>query len=176
MNYCIKCGSSNINFDIPKGDNRQRHSCNDCGYIHYINPRIIAGCIIQKEGKILLAKRAIEPRYGKWNWPAGFLEQNEDVITGAAREALEETGYEVKISHLQTIYSVPHVSQVFMLFVADIIAKKFENPGETLEMQLFNEKNIPWDEVAFSSNTFAIKKYFENNNTSQKVYISKKKD
>jgi ADP-ribose pyrophosphatase YjhB (NUDIX family) len=174
MNYCIKCGSSNIDFNVPDGDNRQRHSCKKCGYIHYINPRIIAGCIIQKEGKVLLAKRAIEPRYGKWNLPAGFLEQNEDVIMGAAREALEETGHEVRISHLQTIYSVPHVSQVFMLFVADIVVKRFENPSETLEMKLYSEKEIPWDDIAFSSNTFAIKKFFENNNTSKKVYIGQK--
>lgn len=174
MNFCIQCGSSDIRFDIPDGDNRQRHSCIKCGYIHYQNPRIITGCIIQKEGKILLAKRAIEPRYGKWNLPAGFLEQNEDVISGAAREALEETGFEVKVSHLQTVYSVPHVSQVFMLFVAEIISKQFDDPSETLEMEFYNEKGIPWDEIAFSSNTFAIKKYFENNNTSNKVYVGQK--
>ena len=174
MNFCIQCGSSDIIFDIPDGDNRQRHSCKKCGYIHYQNPRIITGCIIHREGKVLLAKRAIEPRYGKWNLPAGFLEQNEDVTTGAARESLEETGFEVKVSHLQTIYSVPHVSQVFMLFVAEIITKKFDNPSETLEMEFYNEKDIPWDEIAFSSNTFAIKKFFENNNTSNKVYVGQK--
>mgnify|MGYP001190664469 CR=1 FL=1 len=174
MNFCIKCGNPEIKFNIPNGDNRQRHNCIKCGYIHYENPRIITGCIIQKEGKILLAKRAIEPRYGKWNLPAGFLEQNEDVETGAFREALEETGFEVKISHLQTIYSVPHVSQVFMLFVADIISKQFDNPSETLEIEFYNENEIPWNEIAFSSNTFAIKKYFENNNTSNKVYVGQK--
>ena len=174
MKYCIKCGSDKINFNIPEGDNLPRFNCSKCDYIHYSNPRIIVGCLIYDDNKVLLAKRAIEPRNGLWNLPAGFMEEGEDVAKGAAREAYEETGFIVDIESLHCIYSVPHVSQVFVIFKASIKEKTDKKTPETSELRFFNKEDIPWNDLAFSSNTFALRKFFESILDSKEVHVGLK--
>lgn len=161
MNYCSNCGSSNIEFIIPKGDNRPRYYCPDCGMIHYINPNMVVGCIPIYEGKIMLAKRGIEPRLGYWNLPCGFLELDEDVKTGAIREVKEETGIDVTINYLHTVYSVLKSNQVYLIFKAEMQHKEFTLTEESTAIKLFALDEIPWDEIAFSANLFALKKLIE---------------
>lgn len=122
---------------------------------------MIVGCIVQYKGRILLAKRGIEPRKGYWNLPCGFMENEETIEQGALREVLEETGLEVKIESLHTVYSVPKSNQVYLIFLANTINGKFELTEESVEIDFFQEKDVPWSEIAFSSNTFALEKYFQ---------------
>lgn len=148
-----------MRFEIPKGDNRPRYCCTDCGFIHYQNPRMIVGCIIEdSEGKILLAKRGIEPRKGFWNLPCGFLENDEGVENGALREVLEETGAAVDIENLHTVYNLPKAQQVYLIFKAKLKNDtRFITNEESTEIALFAPADIPWQELAFSSNVHAIK-------------------
>ena len=176
MNYCIQCGSQNIAYEIPDGDHRPRHFCKICDYVHYQNPRIIVGCIIIDDDKILLAKRGIEPRYGLWNLPAGFMEEGEDVQKGAAREVLEEIGADVDIFAPHCIYSLPHVSQVFIHFLARLKSHNYGPTPESLEVCFFDIKDIPWDSIAFSSTTYALKKYISDKQKKlQEFHIGVKK-
>ncbi|EMO60542.1 NUDIX domain protein [Leptospira borgpetersenii serovar Pomona str. 200901868] len=115
MKYCGSCGSSVV-YKIPEGDNRSRYVCDNCGTIHYQNPKIVVGSIPVWENRILLCKRAIEPRKGYWTLPAGFLENRETVEEGAVRETQEEANAEIRIVGLQSIYSIPHISQIYMFF------------------------------------------------------------
>jgi ADP-ribose pyrophosphatase YjhB (NUDIX family) len=158
----MECGSSNILFEIPDGDNRARHNCSECNFILYRNPRIIVGCLVEEKGRVLLAQRAIEPAYGKWNLPAGFLEEDEDVASGAARETREETGFDIEIGHLHCVYSVPDDSHVFVIFKATTLERISDHTPESLEVRLFDPEEIPWLEIAFPSNTYALKKYLQN--------------
>lgn len=162
MKYCSECGSANIRFTIPPGDNRNRWLCGDCEVIHYINPRIIAGVLATWEGKVLLCRRSIEPQKDLWNLPAGFLENGETVEEGAIREAWEESLIQAGITRLHCVYSVPSVNQVFLIFHADMTGPEFSVTAESSEVQLFEEAEIPWDEIAFTSSRFALEKYFRN--------------
>lgn len=148
MNYCGHCGAP-VRQAIPEGDNRHRHVCDACRTIHYRNPKIIAGCIPLWEGRILLCRRAIEPRLGYWTLPAGFMEEGETLAEAAARETLEEACAEVRILGLHSLFSVTHVSQIHALFRGDIVGGRFAPGTESLETQLFSEEEIPWDELAF---------------------------
>ncbi|WP_109617329.1 NUDIX hydrolase [Sediminitomix flava] len=163
MNFCSHCGSDALDFIIPEGDHLPRYVCSNCGTIHYQNPKLIVGCLPVYEGKVMLCRRAIEPRYGYWNLPAGFMESIETAEEGAKREVFEETGATVEIQRLHVVYSIPKVSHVYLHFLADIKDGYFvEKTAESLEVKLFDEKDIPWDEIAFHSTTFALQKYFEN--------------
>lgn len=122
---------------------------------------MIVGCLVQYKGGILLAKRGIEPRKGYWNLPCGFMENEETIEQGAVREVLEETGLEVDIQVLHTVFSVPKSNQVYLIFLASTLEGKFELTEESVEIGFFQEKDVPWTEIAFSSNTFALEKYFE---------------
>lgn len=122
---------------------------------------MVVGCIVEFEGKILLAKRGIEPRKHFWNLPCGFLEMNENVEDGAVREVYEETGLQVKITKLQTIYNVVHSGQVYLIFSATTDNANFKETFETLESKFFAPEEIPWNDIAFSANTFALKKYLD---------------
>ncbi len=148
MNFCSHCGEQ-VKHIIPEGDNRLRYVCTACHLIHYQNPRIIAGCIAEYDNKILLCKRAIEPRYGLWTLPAGFMENNETTSEAAQRETFEEANAQINNNQLYCIVSIPHISQVYMMYRGDLV-DGFTKPGiESLETELYNENQIPWDDLAF---------------------------
>lgn len=160
MKYCGSCGSSVV-YKIPEGDNRSRYVCDNCGTIHYQNPKIVVGSIPVWENRILLCKRAIEPRKGYWTLPAGFLENRETVEEGAVRETQEEANAEIRIVGLQSIYSIPHISQIYMFFLADLVDGRFSVSLESEEVKLFSMDEIPWEELAFSSVHFALREYVD---------------
>ncbi len=161
MKFCSEC-SHPVSLAIPDGDNRQRHVCDHCGTIHYINPRIIAGTLPIFDGKILLCKRAIEPRSGKWTLPAGFMEQGETLVEGAARETLEEAGIDVAVGQLLTSISVPHISQVHIFFLAEMHSADHANStSESTDIGLFAPADIPWDEIAFPTVSKTLKHYLQ---------------
>lgn len=171
MNYCSHCGSHQLTFEIPVGDNRCRYICQACSTIHYQNPKLVVGCLPIYEDKILICRRAIEPCYGLWNLPAGFLENQETVEEGAIRETWEEANTEVEILRLHCIYNLPHINQVYVHFLAKLKEARFSCGNESLEVRLFEEKAIPWEELAFSSSKFALKKYIEYKENFQSVHI-----
>ncbi|MBJ6138900.1 NUDIX hydrolase [Marinobacter litoralis] len=148
MKYCSTCGQQ-VEQKIPAGDNRYRYVCVSCETIHYQNPRIIAGTVPVWDGKILLCRRAIEPRYGYWTLPAGFMENAETTIEAAARETLEEALAEVTIDGLFSIIDVPHINQVHMFYRATLVNGSFGAGEESLESRLFAADEIPWDEISF---------------------------
>ena len=160
MNYCKNCGSP-LKREIPAGDNRLRSVCGKCAAVHYENPKIIGGCLPIWEGKVLLCRRAIEPRKGYWNVPAGFMEIGETVEAGAAREVWEEAEARVENLRLHTLFTFVKYNHVYLQFVADLVDGKFGAGVESLETRLFAEGEIPWDELAFASSEFALEKLFE---------------
>ena len=161
MNFCSHCGSNKIQFIIPQGDTFQRFVCENCGRIYYDNPRIIVGCLPVYKKKIMLCKRAIQPQLGLWNLPAGFLENNEKPEDGAARETLEESLAKVEIIKLHVVFSLPKVNQVYLHFLAKLHDTHFGATTESLEVRLFEKEDIPWEDIAFHSSTYALEKYFE---------------
>lgn len=161
MNYCCNCGNEVIFGDVPNED-RPRFYCPHCKTIHYQNPNMIVGCLPVWEDQVLLCKRAIEPRYGLWTLPAGFLEIGENVEEGALRETVEEAGANVDIVRLFSIYNLPKVGQVYLMFLANLIDLDFEAGKESLEVRLFREHEIPWDQMAFSAIKFSLQIYFKN--------------
>ena len=148
MKYCSECGAE-VTLEIPSGDNRPRYICSQCETIHYSNPKIVAGCIPVWQDKILLCKRAIEPRHGLWTLPAGFMENDESTVEAAMRETLEEAGARVEVRDLYTMISLVHINQVYMMFLADMTDTDFSPGEESLEAELFGEEDIPWDQIAF---------------------------
>ncbi|MEL6252972.1 MAG: NUDIX hydrolase [Bacteroidota bacterium] len=161
MNYCSNCGSERLVLKVPDGDNKPRICCENCGAIHYSNPKMVVGCLPVWEGKILLCRRAIEPRKGFWGLPAGYLENKETVEEGALRETLEESGAEVDIVRMHAIYNIPRISQVYIFFLAAMRGPELDPGEESLEAKLFDLNEIPYDEMAFPSSSYAIKKYKE---------------
>lgn len=161
MNYCSNCGHP-VEFTEIDNDHRKRHYCPNCGTIHYHNPKIVVGCIAHIGEKVLLCKRSIEPRYGMWNLPGGFLENGETVEQGALRELKEEANANIRIKRMHSLYSIPHINHIYMHFVGELVDGQYSIGEETSEVRLFGEQEIPWDELAFSSNTFALEKFFEN--------------
>lgn len=160
MKFCPDCGDS-VSLRIPTGDHLPRYVCNACGIVHYQNPRIIAGCIPEYEGKILLCRRAIEPRHGFWTAPAGFMENGETMQAAAAREAMEEALAKVEIGSLVAIVHVLQAHQVHVLFRAKLLDVNVGAGPESLEVALFDEADIPWGDMAFRSIDFALKRYLE---------------
>jgi len=148
MNFCSQCGAG-VRVAIPPGDDRPRHVCTRCGAVHYQNPKVVVGCIPEWEDKILLCRRAIEPRYGLWTLPAGFMERGETTLAGAARETLEEANARVAIGPLYSFFNLPHIDQVFLLFRGELLDLDFSPGAESLEVRLFGEAEIPWGELAF---------------------------
>ena len=136
--------------------------CLNCGTIHYANPRPIVGCIPLVHDKILLCRRAIDPYSGKWNIPAGFMELNETAEEGARRETMEEACADVCIERLHCVYSIPHVNQVYLIFLARLKDENYKPGVESIEVKLFDEADLPWNDLAFTSNIFALRKYVEN--------------
>ncbi|MBV8063203.1 MAG: NUDIX hydrolase [Nevskia sp.] len=161
MKFCSACGHP-VEFRTPPGDHLPRHVCDHCGTIHYHNPRIIAGCVPQADdGRILMCKRAIEPRLGYWTFPAGFLELGETSAQGAARETLEEAQAEVEVDDLFAVISVPYVSQVYMLHRGRMKTPRHGPTPESSETVLLREDQIPWEEIAFPTIYHGLKFFFE---------------
>ena len=160
MKFCSACGQP-VTLQIPAGDHLPRFVCAACTTIHYENPRVIAGCVIESEGKILLCKRAIEPRHGFWTTPAGFMENGESVQHAAAREAMEEALAQVQIGSLLTIVNVLSAHQVHIMFRATLTDPSFGIGPESLESRLYAEDEIPWHDLAFLSVDFALRRYLE---------------
>jgi ADP-ribose pyrophosphatase YjhB (NUDIX family) len=163
MKFCPSCGAP-VAYTVPAGDTLPRHVCTACNRIHYQNPRIVVGCIPELEGRILLCRRAIEPRYGLWTLPAGFLENGETLEQGAARETLEEARAEVEIEDLFTVYNLPHVNQVYVMFRARLLAPEFSAGAESLDVRLFSESQVPWQELAFATIRGTLMHYFDDRN------------
>lgn len=159
MKFCSHCGASTT-LRIPDGDNRERFVCDDCHMIHYQNPNIVAGCIPECDGRVLLCKRAIEPRYGLWTLPAGFMENGESTEQAALRETQEEAGAVVEIADLYGLFSIPHISQVYMLYRGLLVNGEYEPGVESLECQLFDEQDTPWDKLAFPVVKETLERYF----------------
>jgi ADP-ribose pyrophosphatase YjhB (NUDIX family) len=159
MNFCSQCGKP-VEFRVPPGDHLPRHICAYCGTIHYQNPKIIAGCVPDHQGRILLCRRAIEPRLGYWTVPAGFMENRETVQQAAARESLEEAHADVQIGSLLAIVHVLEARQVHIFFRATLSRAEFDISPESLEVGLFSEGDIPWADIAFPSIEFALRQYF----------------
>ena len=144
---------------VPDGDDRPRLTCPDCGYIAYDNPKIVAGAVCTWEGRILLCKRAIEPRLGYWTIPAGYLELNETTAEGAARETWEEARARINITGVLGVYEIPRISQVYVIHTADMLSADFAPGPESEDVVLVDWADIPWDELAFPSITWALKYY-----------------
>lgn len=159
MRYCSGCGQILVR-KVPPGDNRERLVCEHCGAIHYENPRVVAGCLPVWENRVLLCRRAIEPRRGRWTLPAGFLEQGETLAAGAERETWEEARARVRLRGIYTMFSVPHVSQVHVFFRADLIDGAFGVGEESCDVRLFGEAEVPWGELAFPVATRTLEHYF----------------
>lgn len=166
MNYCSNCGKSVV-YKIPAGDNRERYLCEHCNTIHYQNPRIVTGCLPIWQDHVLLCKRAIAPRTGRWTLPAGFLENGETAQAGAIRETREEACADVTVSNLYTVFSLPHISQIYLFFLAELRDGKFAAGEETLEAVLFDEANVPWDALAFPVIEETLQHYFEDRPTNR---------
>jgi 8-oxo-dGTP pyrophosphatase MutT (NUDIX family) len=159
MKFCSLCGEA-VTLRIPDGDSLPRHVCTACGTIHYQNPKMIVGCIPEWEGRILLCRRAIEPRHGLWTVPAGFMENGETTMQGAIRETLEEANARVEVESLYALYNIPHINQVYLLFRARLLDLDFSPGAETLELRLFAEHEIPWEQIAFATVRNTLKHYF----------------
>jgi ADP-ribose pyrophosphatase YjhB (NUDIX family) len=158
--FCSACGSARIARRVPEGDNMPRFVCGDCGTIHYQNPKIVVGCLPEIEQRVLLCKRAIEPRHGLWTLPAGFLENGESIFAGALRETLEEANARVEIGDLYTMISLPQISQVYVMFRARLLDLDFGPGPESLEVRLFEEHEVPWEELAFRTIGRTLRNYF----------------
>ncbi len=166
MKYCSACAAQLI-WSIPTGDTTHRHVCPECHTIHYSNPKIIVGCLpVWADNKVLLCRRAIEPRFNFWVLPSGFMENKETIQEGALRETREEANAKVSIHYLHTVYNIPHISQVYLLFKSDLLSLDFFPGSESLEVRLFTEEEVPWDRIAFSAIYYALKCFFSdlNNN------------
>jgi ADP-ribose pyrophosphatase YjhB (NUDIX family) len=166
MKFCSNCAAP-VAFKVPPGDSLPRYVCDRCNTIHYQNPHIVVGCIPEWEDKILLCKRAIEPRYGLWTVPAGFMENGETTFAGAARETLEEANARVEVGSLYALYNIPHINQVYVLFRARLLDLDFSAGVETLEARLFTEDEIPWDDIAFATVRNTLTRYYADRKTGE---------
>ncbi len=163
MKFCSECAHP-VTVAIPEGDNRPRYVCTHCGTIHYQNPKMVIGSIPvweqHGELKVLLCKRAIEPRYGYWTLPAGFMENGETTSAAAARETEEEAGANIELGNLFTLLNVVHVHQVHMFYLARLVDLDFAPGIESLDVQLFSEAEIPWADLAFPTIRTTLELFF----------------
>lgn len=155
----MSCGAT-VELRQPADDNRLRHVCIACGTIHYQNPNMVIGSIPEWEDKILLCRRAIEPRKGLWTLPGGFMENGETTTEAAIRETLEEANAQIEIDSLYSMYSLPFINHVHLLFRARLLNLDFSPGPESLEVKLFSEHEIPWNEIAFRPIKFSLEHYF----------------
>lgn len=160
MNYCSLCGQT-LSIRKPEDDERERHICDGCGHIHYLNPKIIVCTVPCFEDQVLLCKRAIEPRYGYWTVPGGFMENDETSQEGALRETREEANASVELHDIYSLYNLPHINQVHLFFRSTLLNLDFSAGIESLDVRLFKESEIPWDEIAFPPVEDTLKNYFQ---------------
>lgn len=160
MNFCSQCGYR-VHQEIPDGDDRLRDVCSSCGTIHYSNPIIVAGTLPVCGSRVLLCKRAIEPGYGLWTLPAGFMENGETTVEAALRETREEAGALVKNVMLYTVLDIPRFNNVYMIFRSELEGDHFAAGVESLEVALFSENEIPWDQIAFETVRRTLSLFFE---------------
>jgi len=163
MKFCSECAHP-VTVAIPEGDNRPRYVCTHCGTIHYQNPKMVIGSIPVWEGggalQVLLCKRAIEPRHGYWTLPAGFMENEETTGEAAQRETEEEAGANVRLGPLFTLLNVAHVHQVHLFYLAELLDLDFAPGIESLDVRLFAEHEIPWDDLAFPTIRTTLELFF----------------
>lgn len=160
IKHCRVCGTA-VNYIVPADDTRPRAVCPACGTVHYENPLNVVGTVPYWQDQVLLCKRNIEPRYGFWTLPAGFMELGETTAQGAARETDEEAGAHIQMGPLFSLMNVMRVGQVHMYYLAPLTDTVF-NPGpESIEARLFREDEIPWDDIAFRTVRETLKRYFE---------------
>lgn len=166
IKFCTQC-SAPVKIRIPSGDNLPRHVCERCGHIHYENPRLVVGCVAEWEDRILLCRRAIEPRHGFWTLPAGFMENGETTAEAAARETLEEACASVVIGAPFAMINVAHINQVHLFYRGHLSTPEFGAGEESLDASLVSEAEIPWDDLAFRSVALCLKHYFEDRQRQQ---------
>ena len=160
IKHCKNCGTAVV-YRIPDdGDTKERAVCTACFTIHYENPLNVVGTVPHWGDKVLLCKRNIEPRWGKWTLPAGFMELNETVAQGAARETREESGAQFEMEGLFTLVNIARVGQVHIFYRARLLSDTFDPGHETIEARLFTEAEIPWDEIAFKTVKETLARYF----------------
>jgi len=159
MNFCSHCGAR-VQLRIPTGDNRERFVCDQCGTIHYENPKMVVGTVPVWEDRVLLCRRAIEPRRGFWTLPAGFMENGESTAEAAERETLEEANARVELVGMYTVYTVVSVNQVHIYYRAALVDTDFAAGEESLEVKLFRESEIPWPEIAFRTVGVTLRHFF----------------
>ena len=160
MKFCSECGKTVVH-RIPEGDNLPRYVCEHCDIIHYQNPKLVVGCLPVYKEQILLCKRAIEPSYGLWTLPAGFMENQESLEEAALRESREEANANLEIEDIYSVISLPHINQIYVLYRAKLLDLDFYAGIESLEVQLFDEKDIPWEQLAFKTIERTLKQFFE---------------
>lgn len=160
MKFCSECGAP-VEHRVPEGDNMPRYVCDRCQTIHYHNPRIVAGALATSGDRILLCRRAIEPRLGYWTLPAGFMENGETIEEAAARETDEEARARVEFHGLYTIINVPHINQVHMMYRGSLVDEAHEPGPESLATDLVHVDDIPWQELAFPSVRFTLECFLE---------------
>lgn len=164
MNYCSTCGAP-VALRVPPGDDRTRYVCDACEAVHYQNPKVVAGCIPEWEDRILLCRRAIEPRYGKWTLPAGFMENGETTAQAAVRETLEEANARVELGPPFTLLDIPRINQLYLIFRARLLDLDCSAGRETIEIGLFPEAEIPWDQLAFPAIERTLELFFADRRT-----------
>lgn len=162
--FCSQCGTP-LTQIIPPDDNRLRDACGRCGAVHYQNPRNVVGVLPVWQGKILLCRRAIEPRYNTWTLPAGFMELGETTAQGAMRETQEEAGAQIELGPLYTIIDVPHAEQVHFFYLAEVLSPDLYPGPESLEAAFFAIDDIPWSNLAFRTVITTIEHYIEDKET-----------
>jgi len=159
MNFCSNCGAKVV-LRVPPGDSLPRHVCDACATIHYRNPLMVVGTLPEWGDRILLCRRAIEPRLGFWTLPAGFMELGETTAQAALRETLEEARARVELGEVFSLLSVPHVNQVHLFYRARLVKEEFAAGEETLEARLFSENEVPWEKVAFRTVSTTLRHFF----------------
>ena len=166
MKFCTSCGSP-VRLQIPAGDDRERYVCTACELVHYTNPRVVVGCVPVYEGRVLLCRRAIEPRRNYWTLPAGFMENGETTVQGAARETWEEARARVSKLDLSRVFDVPYISQVYMFYRCELDDGVYGVGPESLETALYQEAQIPWQDIAFPVVRQTLQEYFADADTGQ---------
>ena len=170
MKYCSNCGSDKLEFKIPKDDNMKRYCCKEYNTIFYTNPNVVVGALCLRNESILMAKRNINPRKGLWTLPAGFMENAETLQEGAIRETFEETGSKAEIVMPYTMFSLPHINQVHMFYLADLLDENFGPTVESSEVKLFQIDEILWDEIAFPTVKKTLEYYIKDKEINKFIF------
>jgi ADP-ribose pyrophosphatase YjhB (NUDIX family) len=159
MKYCSECGSKLASQNQP-GDRAPRYACLACNAVFYLNPRLVVACLANRDGGVLLCRRGVNPGYGLWTLPCGFIERGEPASRAAAREALEEAQVAVRLGRPYALFHIPHANQMQVVFLAELDGASFGPGSETLGVRLFREPEIPWSELAFTTTRVVLRQYF----------------